>query len=338
MKRCFPVVVIFMLFFSLSAFAKDSYHIEVLQVSNISPFDWSYEGFIESLAENGIVQGKNLTIERHIIDADAEAGLVKKIGIYFSIKGKTSEIIASKPDLVLTISTPATKYSKDAFIAAGIPVVFTAVAVPEAAGCASLTEAGPGFTGASLRMDPMNVLQLTKHALPEATTMGIVHTLDDNAVAFVQEIQSAAESLGIKVIAKQVGRSDSAKPAAQELIAQGAQFFGLPIDTYYAANDYVHAIELREVLDAAKIPCICYCHVGFSGAMLYIGSEFKKIGELSGSHAAKILLTGVKPETLPILYQNDLTILADESVINRLGLSLPIELLQISKKVTTERI
>ncbi len=337
MKKCFSVAVIFMLLSSLSAFAKDSYHIEVLQVSSIHPFDWSYEGFIESLAENGIVQGKNLTIERHIIDADAEAGLVKKIGIYFSIKSKASEIIASKPDLVLTISTPATKYSKDAFISAGIPVVFTAVAVPEAAGCASLTEAGPGFTGASLRMDPMNVLQLTKHALPEATTMGIVHTQDDNAVAFVQEIQSAAKSLGIKVIAKQVGRSESAKPAARELIAQGAQFFGLPIDTYYAVNDYVHAVELREVLDEAKLPCICYCHVGFSGAMLYIGSEFKKIGELSGSHAAKILLAGVKPETLPILYQNDLTILADESVIDGLGISLPIELLQISRKVTTER-
>ena len=57
-------------------------------------------------------------INRHIIDADAEAGLIKKIAILLRIKSETSKIIASKPDLVITISTPATKYSKDAIIAA----------------------------------------------------------------------------------------------------------------------------------------------------------------------------------------------------------------------------
>jgi putative tryptophan/tyrosine transport system substrate-binding protein len=334
-RALFTVVFVFL--FCLPALAKDTYHIEVLQVSKINPFDWSYQGFVSELAKNGIVQGKNLVINRHVIDADAEAGIVKKIFILLKIKSKASEIIASKPDLVLTISTPATKYGKDAFIAAGIPVVFTGVAVPQAAGCASLTKAGTGFTGASLRMDPLSAMRLTRHALPKVTTMGIVHTDDENAVAFVEEAKEAAKSVGMTIITKQVKRSDNIKPAAQELIAKGAQAFGLPIDTYYAVKNYQHALELREVVDEAKIPCICYCHVGFSGALLYMGSEFETVGELSGAQAAKILLTGVKPETLPVQYQKGLTILADEGVIKRLGINVPLDLLQIAKKVNSEK-
>lgn len=328
---------LFVALFSLPCFALDTVHIEVLQVSKINPFDWTYEGFVKELAKHDLVEGKNLVINRHIIDADAEAGLIKKIGILLRIKSKASEIIETRPDLVLTISTPATKYAKDAFISAGIPVVFSAVSVPTAVGCKSLTEAGPGFTGSSLRIDPEVALKLARHALPDATVMGIVHTDDDSAEAFVKDLMGAAKGAGITILTRKVGRSESIVPATQDLIAQGAQVFGLPIDPYYAVKDYVHAEELKAVLGKARIPCICYCHVGLSGAILYIGSEFGTNGELSGSQAAKILLEGARPETLPILYQDELKILADEAMINTLGIQVPLDLLQLSKKVQSER-
>lgn len=329
--------VLFVLMFCLPAFAKDSYRIEVLQVSKINPFDWAYEGFIEELAKNGIVKGKNLVINRHVIDADADAGLWKKVGILLKIKSAANEIIATKPDLVLTISTPATKYSKDKFISAGIPVVFTAVAVPQAVGCASATKAGPGFTGASLYLDPVKAFKITKLALPNVTTMGIVHSDDDNAIAFVQEVKTKAKTLGITVLTKQVGKSDSPKAAAQALLAQGVQAFGVPIDAYYGLRNYEAARDLIDVVSGKNIPAVCFCHVGFSGAVLYVGSEFKTIGAYSGSQAAKILKGGVKPETLPVLIQDDLTILVDLKTSKKLGINLPMGILQIAKDVSSER-
>jgi putative tryptophan/tyrosine transport system substrate-binding protein len=329
--------VLFVLICGLPAFAKDSYHVEVLQVSKINPFDWAYEGFVEELARNGIVKGQNLVINRHIIDADADAGLWKKVGILLKIKSTANEIIASKPDLVLTISTPATKYSKDKFISAGIPVVFTAVAVPQAVGCASVSKAGPGFTGASLYLDPLKAFKITKLALPNVTTMGIVHSDDDNAIAFVQEAKAKAKTLGITVLTKQVGKSESPKAAAQELIAQGVQAFGIPIDAYYALRNYQPTRDLTEVLSAKNIPAVCFCHVGFSGAVLYVGSEFKKIGAYSGTQAAKILKEGAKPETLPVMIQDDLTILVDLKTSKKLGITLPLGILQIAKTVESER-
>ncbi len=327
------LAVIGVLLFSIPVFAKDSYRIEVLQVSKINPFDWAYEGFVEELARNGIVKGKNLVINRHIIDADADAGLWKKVGILMKIKSTASEIIASKPDLVLTISTPATKYSKDKFISAGIPVVFTGVAVPQAIGCASVSKSGPGFTGASLYLDPTSAFKITKLALPGVTKIGIVHSDDDNAVAFVQEAKAKAASLGITVLTRQVGKSDSPKAATNALIAEGVQAFGIPIDAYYALRNYEPTNEMLEVIGAKKIPAVCYCHVGFSGAVLYVGSEFKKIGIFSGQQAVKILKEGAKPETLPVRIQEDLTILVDLKTSKKMGIELPLGILQIAKTV-----
>ena len=336
MKRCVSCFLVALLC-SIPALAKDSYHIEVLQVSKINPFDWAYEGFIEELANNGIVLGQNLVINRHIIDADADAGLWKRVGILMKIKSKASDIVASKPDLVLTISSPATKYSKDKFISAGIPVVFTAVAVPQAIGCQSVTQAGPGFTGASLYLDPVSAFKIAKLALPDLTKMGIVHSDDDNAVAFVQEAKEKAATLGITVLSRQVEKSDSPVAAARDLVAQGVQAFGVPIDAYFALRDYQPTRELMSVLDPAGIPSVCFCHVGFSGAVLYVGSEFKRIGSLSGTQAAKILKEGAKPETLPLLVQDELTILVDLQASKDKGIDLPMEILQIAKDVTSVR-
>ncbi len=90
------------------------------------------------------------------------------------IRGAASDIINAKPDLVLTIRTLATKHGMDMFISAGIPVVFTGVAEPQAVGCASLTKAGPGFTGASLYLDPTSAFKITRLAFPKLTSMGIL--------------------------------------------------------------------------------------------------------------------------------------------------------------------
>jgi putative ABC transport system substrate-binding protein len=75
-------------------------------------------------------------VKRTIIEFDLEkGGLLKKMGVLMDVKSEAGKIAARKPDLVLTIGTTPTKYGKDKIIDAGIPVVFTAVANPGAAGC-----------------------------------------------------------------------------------------------------------------------------------------------------------------------------------------------------------
>lgn len=48
--------------------APRTYKIDVLQVTDIAPYQESFDGFLKSLRENGIVQGENLVIRRIKID------------------------------------------------------------------------------------------------------------------------------------------------------------------------------------------------------------------------------------------------------------------------------
>ncbi|HOO45248.1 MAG TPA: ABC transporter substrate-binding protein [Deltaproteobacteria bacterium] len=308
------------------------YHIEVLQVSNIGPFDDAYNGFVSELARNGINEGENLTITRHVIDAEADASLWKKVGILLKIKSLTSDIVDTKPDLVLTISTPATKYSMNKIIAEGIPLVFSCVANPPLIGCPSVEKSGPGFTGATLYQDPLNFMVLAQMAKPDTKVIGLIHSDDDNAIAFAEETKRKSSQLGITILASQVERSDPIVPAAKELIEAGVDSFAIPLDAYYGFKDQQYGKDLFAIAAEHKMPVFAFVNYDEKGALLYAGPDFTYIGELSGKQAVKILKEGIKPEDLPILKQEDLSIYVDSTIAKNLGIEFSESLLKAAKQ------
>jgi putative tryptophan/tyrosine transport system substrate-binding protein len=340
MKRAtFAMILLFITVASPACFSADkTYRIEVLQVTNIEPYQKSYEGFLKVLDNNGIVQGKNLTINRTVIDFDIEkAGLWKKVGVLLRIRSEASRIVDVKPDLVLTIGTPATKYAKDKIISAGIPLVFTAVAIPEAAGCSSLTQAGPGFTGATLHMNMQESLKKVKLAFPSIKIIGIVHSDDENAIAHVEEAQKYAAAFGLTFISKEVGKSESITKSLEELAAQGAQAFCVPLDTYYGVRNYEACRALEMFSNRTKLPVISFALMRVPGAMMYVGSDFRTIGELSADQAVKILKDGAKPEALSILMQNEPKILVDKNRLADFNLQLPSDIMNAAQIVDFTR-
>lgn len=330
---CLMVVVLCAV--STDLFALDRpYRIEVLQVTNIGPFQASLTGFVQELQQNGLVQGKNIDIRRTVIDFDVEkAGLWSKVGVLLRITGETQKIVDRKPDLVLTIGTPATKYAKDMIVKAGIPLVFTGVAIPTAAGCRSQKEAGPGFTGATLYMDMDNVIKIIKLAFPNIKKIGVIHSEDENAVAQVSLLKKSAGSAGIQVLSRLIDKNARITPVAEELNSQGIEATIIPLDTYYGMRNYEATNDLRNLNIKWKKPGICLVYWKSPGAVLYIGADFKHVGALAGRQAAKILLEGVKPETLPIAHQEDLGIMVDINEMKKLNIQLPLQILQIAKSV-----
>ncbi len=321
----FPVLVL--LFFSTCF----GYHIEVLQVADIAAYDDTHRGLLEELAHNGIVEGQNLTINRQIIEASADANLWKKVGILLKIKSAASRITDAHPDLVITVGTPATKYSMDKIMGAGIPLVFSCVANPPVLGCPSVIEPLPGLTGATLYQDPLNYLVLAQMAKPDIQKMGMIYSDDDNAVAFSTEITRKATRLGITMATKEVGKSDSLTPAALELIDTGVDSFAIPLDAYYGLRNQEHGKELLAVASEYNLPVFCFVNYDDKGALLYAGPDFHHMGVLSGRQAAAILKEGKKPEELPILGQKDLQVFVDRQIAERLGIDIPARLLEVAK-------
>lgn len=310
------------------------FRIEVIQVTNIEPYQKSYTGFVTELARNGFVQGKNLEIRRKTIGFDMEkASLWSRVGVLMQIKSEAMRIADVKPDLVLTIGTPSTKYAKDKVVGAGIPLVFTAVAIPTAAGCKSLTQAGPGFTGSTLYMSMKDALKIVKLAFPGLKTIGMIHSDDENGIAHVEEARRIGPTLGINVIAKEIDKNDRIAPALADLQKQGVDAFAVPLDTYYGLRNYEACHELEKFSVQTKTPVFSFALMKVPGAILYVGSDFGEIGTLSGQQAAKILKGEARPDTLPILRQEDLKILVDTRMMKKLNWQLPMEILRIAQSV-----
>ena len=335
MRKAFVFIAVFFGVFSGPCFAQEkTYKIEVLQVTNLVSFQMAYEGFIKEMERNGLVQGKNLSVKRTIIGFDIEnATLWTKLKILVRFKSEASRIAKEKPDLVLTMGTPVTKYTKDKIISAGIPLVFTALAFPTAAGCKSLTEAGPGFTGATSYMNMSDALKIMRKAFPSIKTVGIVHSDDANSIAHIREAIKEGPAEGFVFIAKQVGIKDNIIHAFDDLLKQGAEAFVVPPDPYFEIRNFGEAGELSDCSKTTKIPIISFVIIKISGAALYIGPDFGIIGELSGRQAVKILKDGVRPDSLAILRQQDLTVHVDPKVVKTLGIQMPPEILQIAKSV-----
>jgi putative tryptophan/tyrosine transport system substrate-binding protein len=311
-----------------------TYKIEVLQVTGIDPYQKSYMAFVKELENNGIVQGKNLVINRKIIAFDVEkGGLWKKLGVLMDIKSEASRIVSAKPDLVLTIGTPATRYAKDKIVSAGIPLVFTAVAIPTAAGCKSMTEAGVGFTGSTLYMNMNDGFKIVKLAFPKIKTVGMIHSDDENGIAHVEEAKKAAPSVGMNIISMEVSKNDKLTPTLEVLQKQGAEAFAVPLDTYYGIRNYEACRELEAFSTRTQIPVFSFALMKVPGAILYVGSDFGIIGQLSGQQAVKIIRNGVRPDTLPILKQEELKILVDTKQLKALNYQLPMEILMLAKDV-----
>lgn len=302
------------------------FKVEVLQVTDIEPYQEAYAGFIGALRANQIEAGRNLRVNRVKVDFDVErGGFWSKVGVVMRIRQEAQRIAAAKPDLVLAIGTPATKYARGILEDAKVPLVFTAVANPVDAGCVSLADCGPGVTGSTLYTNTRDALAMVHRVFPNANRIGMVHTDDENGVANVAAAAGGARELGMAVTSRQVAKTDNIVPALKALHqhGEGVQMFAVPLDTYYGLHRYEAAIDLGDYGAEHKLPVVTLAMVRVPGAALYVGAEFGKVGALAGVQAAKILKNRTKPEVLPVLRQEKPTVLADPARLAALDVKLP---------------
>lgn len=306
--------------------APRTYKIEVLQVTDIAPYQESLNGFLKTLREAGIVQGENLVVNRVKIDFDIEnGGFWDRMALLRRIKDEAERITVSHPDLVLTIGTPATKYARRSFEIARIPAVFTAVANPMDAGATSLIDGGAGMTGSTLHVEMADSMKMVHDIFPNVSRIGMVHTDDDNGVTHVEEARANGEKLGITVTSRQVNKQDSIVPSLKELYndGKGVQMFAVPLDTYYGMRKYEPTNDLSDFAIERKIPVTSFALVPVPGAMLYVGADFGLVGSLAGKQAVKILRLQKKADVLPILRQETPTVLIDPKRVAELKITLP---------------
>lgn len=293
-------------------------NIGVVQLVQHDALDSANKGFVDALKEKGYEDGKNINIDQQ--NAQGEQANAQTI---------TKQFADSNKDLIFAIATPAAQAAYNS--TKDIPIVFTAVTDPIAAEIAKdWKSSGTNVTGTSDKVPVEDQMKLLKKLLPDTKTVGVVYnTSETNSVIQVDELKAAAEKEGLAV--KEVGVTN-----VNEINQNLASALN-EIDVLYTPTDNTVASAYSLVgklcLDAKKPIIGAEEAVVTKGGLATIGIDYYKLGKEAGYKAVEIL-EGKKPSDIEITTLSEMSFTINTDVAEKLGITIPDDILKDAKKVT----
>ena len=281
---------------------RSEYVVGIGQFGPHASLDNCREGFIAGLAEEGIVEGENLTIDYQ--DANFDGGTSNLIA---------SAFVSSKVDLICGIATPMAQAAYNA--AEGkIPVIFTAVTDPVMAG---ITEGN--ITGTSDMLPVEAQLKLIRALMPDATKIGIMYTTSEvNSESAIAVYEDLADDYGFDIITSGISVSADIPLAIDGLLAK--------VDCITNLTDNTVVGSLPIILEAANekgIPVfgseIEQVKIGCAAAE---GLEYYELKQ-TGKMAAKVLKGEAEASDIPYEIISESFLYINSTVMAELGLTLP---------------
>jgi putative ABC transport system substrate-binding protein len=298
------------------------YKIGIAQLGTHVALDAAREGFIDQMAEEGYVDGEN--VEYIVRNAEFDSSTYATIADYF---------VSEPVDLIYSIATPITQACADAVEGTDIPVVFSAVTDPVAAGFAESWEVPGGqVTGASDWADVEAQVQLGMDIFP-AERLGVIYNAGEvNSVVQVDILKDVASSLGItEIVEATAATTADVYGAAQSLVGR--------VDAIWEPSDNTVAGAIESVVQVCEendIPLFC-SDVGMAseGAISGAGLDYYVNGQTAGELAARVL-AGEDPGTIPIATTPMTIIYLCQAAAERMGITIPAQVLATATEVCEE--
>jgi len=291
----------------------EQYTIGISQFAEHGSLDNCRTGFLEGLAEEGIVEGENLTVKYD--NAMADMGMAGQIA---------SSFISDKVDLVCGIATPSAQTLYNAAMDTDIPVVFTAVTDPIAAELVNEDGSAVGeVTGSSDKLPIEAQLQMIRKVLPDAKKLGIMYTTSEvNSVSAIAEYKELAGDYGFEIVEKGITTTADVPMAADDLLKQ--------VDCVTNLTDNTVVNSLPTILEKANEKNIPIFGSEIEqvkiGCLAAEGIDYISLGKETGKMAAQILKGEKKASELEYLSIADTGLYVNTKVAENLGITLDEEL------------
>ncbi len=293
--------------------AADSVMVGVIQLAPHPALDSAYEGFVDALAENGYVEGENLTLD--LQNAQGEISNCPTIA---------SKLVNDGNDLIFAIATPAAQAVANA--TTDIPVVATAVTDFVEGQLVESNEApGGNVTGASDLTPVAEQMALLQELAPDAQTVGILYNSSEaNSLIQAEMAQEAATALGLEAVEYTVSSTNEIQSVVTSMIGN--------VDAIYAPTDNLIANSVSTVASIARdnqIPFIAG-EEGMveGGALATVSINYYDLGMMAGQQAVDILNGTSTPAEMPIAFQNpeDVRAVANQETADLVGITVPEDL------------
>lgn len=288
----------------------ESYTIGISQFAEHGSLDNCREGFLEGLKEEGIEEGKNLTVK--VNNADADMGIASQIAQSF---------VTDNMDLICAIATPSAQAAYNAAMEKGIPVVYTAVTNPVEAELATDDKMPVGaVTGTSDQLPVEAQLKMIREILPDAKTIGILYTTSEaNSVYSISQYEELADQYGFTLETAGITSSSEISLATADLLTK--------VDCLTNLTDNTVVSSLPAILDQANEKGIPVFGSEIEqvkiGCLAAEGIDYVSLGKDTGKMAAKILKGEVKAEDMEYQLLTESNLYVNEKVAENLGITVP---------------
>lgn len=287
--------------------------IGIIQYMDHVALDNAREGFIAALADNGYVDGDNITIDYQNAQGDQT-----------NLSTISDRFIKNKVDLVLAIATPAAQ--SIAGKTAEIPILGTAITDYVSAKLVNSNEAPGGNVTGTSDMNPIKEqIDLLVKLVPDAKTVGVLYTSsEDNSILQAAIAKEAIENLGLNYVEVTVNNTNDVQQAAQSIVSQCDAIY-IPTDNTFAAAMPV----VSGVTNQSKTPVICG-ETGMvqKGGLATLGINYRDLGYQTGLMAVKVLKGEAKPASMPIETSSKFDYAINGTVAREIGLDIPADLQQ----------
>ena len=286
---------------------KDVFRIGISQFITHQSLDATREGFVDELAKQGYVEGKNIEID--LQNAQGEQRNLKTI----------SQQLAESSDVVLAIATPSAQSLANT--TQTTPVVFSAVTDPVSAKLVETREhPGANVTGTSDQSsDAISTqINLIKKVLPKAKTIGILYTQSEpNSVVQKDEAKRLLEEKGFTVVEKTILDSNNVKAAAESLMTEVDMVF-VPTDNIISSTmETVKQVSIKH-----KVPVFGgSTEMVAVGGLYNYGTNYEELGRQTARMLVRVL-KGEKPENIAVELPEKLELHTNQEMADALGIDI----------------
>ena len=272
--------------------------------------------FMQGLRDSGFVEGKNIVVERRVLEGRAERA-----------PALLAELIGLRVDVLLVTSSTAARAAKQATATIPIVVPLLSSDLVDSGFVDSLARPGGNITGFTLFDEDLGPkrLELLKAAVPRAVRVGFIDP--DNpgirdaarADALIKDYEAAARQLGIRLLRVPLKTAQGFEMATAAIVRERA-------DALLVGDGPVTFLLRSEIGDFAirqRLPAIVAHRSALTGgALMSYGPDLADNMRKAATYVAKIL-GGAKPADLPIQRPTKIELVINLKTAKALGITIP---------------
>ena len=242
-----------------------------------------------------------------------------------------ADCLRLKADIIVVTTTPAAQAAKNA--TRTIPIVMHSLGDPVATGLvASLARPGSNVTGTTLMASGLAAkrLGLLKEIVPRISRVLVLsYLIDPIAAPQVKELESAALSLGVKLLVRDIRTADDLPTAFDAGAREGAEGVLTTAESIFV----VQRNRVAQLSAQHRLPGMYHYRLMVdAGGLMAYDSYTSDLQRRAATYVDKIL-KGAKPADLPIEQPTKFELVINLRAARSIGVTIPPQVLSRADEV-----